>query len=267
MSALAQRGSVRGALLGWLAGSVLRIRRAQVEAALARAGIARPGDVARAMYRRLGVALVEWLRAPAAPPLAEADRAALDAALAEGPVVIFASHCGNWELAAAAAAAHLRDHGRALHVVAKPMHSAFFHRWLARVRERLGVRVIAPGGALAVASAALAKGDVVAMPIDQVPDREAHGVWLDFLGAPALVDRAPATVALRARATVVVVAGGRVLDVIPPSRSRDREAREATMRRATAALERHIQQDPADWMWLHRRWKRPPSLVPAPRAE
>ena len=70
------------------------------------------------------------------------------------------------------------------------------------------------------------------MPIDRSPIAGARRLARLPQGA-ALVDRAPATVALRAGATVVVVAGGHVLDVIPPSRSRDREARRnVTMRRA-----------------------------------
>lgn len=250
-----------GATIGWIAGSVLRIRRSQVEAALVRAGIDEPRAVAAAMYRRLGIALVDFVRARSP---SEVDTNELDSALANGPVVVFASHAGNWELAAAGAARHLRAHGRELYVVAKPMHSAFFDRWLSRLRQRLGIRVIAPAGAIASAANVLARGDVVAMPIDQVPEREAHGEWLDFLGAPALVDRAPATVAYRAKATVLVVAGGRVLDVIPFRPGRDWIA--ATTRRATEALELHIRQDPASWMWLHRRWKRP-RLVASRRAE
>src|SRR5437868_15206077 len=53
--------SLLGALLGWLAGSVLRIRRAQVEAAMRAAGVDDAPAQARAMYRSLGVSLVEFL--------------------------------------------------------------------------------------------------------------------------------------------------------------------------------------------------------------
>lgn len=238
---------------------------------MVRAGVDAPGLHASRMYRELGIGLVQLLRANAAPApraagvdAAGVDTAALDTA---GPLVIFASHTRNWELAAAGAAKHLATRGRALHVVAKPMHSAFFDRVLRRIRARLGVRVIAPAGALAHASAAVARGDVVAMPIDQVPDLEAHGLWLDFLGAPALVDRAPATVAWRMRATVLVVAGGEVLDVIPPP-SEGEPAKawvRAATARATAALERFVRAEPASWMWLHRRWKRPALVAPQPR--
>src|SRR6266487_4017948 len=50
-----------GALIGTLAGSVLRIRRAHVEAAVRRAGFGDVTAVARGMYVSLGTALLEFL--------------------------------------------------------------------------------------------------------------------------------------------------------------------------------------------------------------
>jgi KDO2-lipid IV(A) lauroyltransferase len=206
------------------------------------------------MYRRLGVALVELLRGKTAVPI---DAAVLGAAVERGPVMLFASHTGNWEGAAASAARFLASRGRALHVVAKPMHSAFFDRWLARLRREQGVSVIPPSGAMRNAVEALHRGDVVVMPIDQVPDRAAHGISTMFLGAPAEVDRAPAVVAYRARATVLVVVEGQVIDIIAAPAKADLEWVSATALRATASLERAITAAPASWMWLHRRWRRP----------
>ena len=43
-----------GAVIGWLAGSLFRIRRGAVEAAMVRAGISDPAREAHAMYRGLG---------------------------------------------------------------------------------------------------------------------------------------------------------------------------------------------------------------------
>src|SRR5207253_1697600 len=74
------------------------------------------------------------------------------------------------------------------------------------LRTRLGVEVIRPDGAMAAARRVLAEGGSVAMPIDQVPDRAAHGVLVDFLGAPALVDRAPFVLAKRAGVPLLVIA-------------------------------------------------------------
>ncbi|MBX3207081.1 MAG: hypothetical protein KF764_18690 [Labilithrix sp.] len=274
-----------GGALGVFVGSVLRIRRALVEAAMDRSGVEDPAAAASSMYRALGCGVFELLWLAAGSPARRAravgdvaiDRAfveALDDALTRGPVVLFGSHTGNWELAAAAGARLLAARGRRVAVVAKAMSARGVDLFLARLRRRLGVGVIAPLGALAAARRALAEGDVIVTPIDQVPGRASHGVTVDFLGGAALADRAPATLACRARATVLVVAaerdGGehrvRLLDVIAsPSVDDDPRAWVArTTIRATAALEAFVQRTPDAWLWLHRRWRSPeagPRLV------
>jgi len=50
-----------GALLGWLAGSVLRIRRRAVVSAMTRAGIPEASRAATAMYANLGAGIFELL--------------------------------------------------------------------------------------------------------------------------------------------------------------------------------------------------------------
>ena len=268
-----------GRALGVVAGSVLRIRRALVESAMARAGVHDPATAAAEMYASLGQGLVEllWLAgAPASHRRAAVARVAIDDASADalgdacarGPVVLFASHTGNWELAAAAAAQLLSARGKRLAVVAKSMHARGVDAFLRRLRTNIGIDLVAPRGALASARRALASGDVVVMPIDQVPDGRPIGLSVPFLGEMAVTDRAPATLAWRMRATVLVVAaertaGGhrvRVLDVIDPPPVQERAARtwiDATTARATSRLERFVLRSPASWMWLHRRWRAP----------
>ena len=270
-----------GAGFGRLAGSLLRIRRPLVEDALARAGLV--ADAAADVYRELGRGLAELLWMAGAAPRARQDAldavavspdavGALDEALAAGPVVLFATHTGNWELAAAAAARLLAARGRRLVVVAKPIRSRGLDRFVTGLRSSLGIDVVRPAGAFGAARRALDRGDVVAMPIDQVPSLSAHAVSLPFLGRSALVDRAPATLAWRARATVLVVASARGQDgrlvvevlaaIAPPAPSRAagvparRWITEAT-RTATAALERFVRRSPEAWFWLHRRWGAP----------
>ena len=107
-----------GALLGWLVGSVLCIRRAHVAAAMRRAGV--DPSLAAAFYRSLGRSLVEvlWI-AIGGRRTARIEPASLDrfrAALSKGRgVVIAASHTGNFELAAWHAASIC-----SLLVIAKP---------------------------------------------------------------------------------------------------------------------------------------------------
>jgi KDO2-lipid IV(A) lauroyltransferase len=264
-----------GGALGFVAGSVLRIRRGLVESAMARAGITAPEGVATRMYRDLGHGIFELLWLAAAPreervrAIGEVTfdddlRAAIDEA--SGPVVFFASHTGNWELAAAAAAKLLAARNRQLVVVAKAMSARGVDAFLARLRTRLGLSTLSPKGAFAAAAKHLAAGDVVALPIDQVPDRAEHGVRVSFLDEVAFVDRAPATLAWRSRATILVVAAqreasghrARLLDTIAPTDDGPASVWiESATIRATKALQSFVVSSPESWLWLHRRWRAP----------
>lgn len=278
-----------GGALGWLAGSVLRIRRRPVMAAMRRAGITDAGAEASAMYRGLGTGIFElfWL-AGAAPARRERtlrQHVVLDddlarailGARARGPLVLAASHTANWELIAFGAAQTLAPCGARLAIVAKPISVAVFHAFCTKLRTACGLALIAPAGALAEARRHLQAGDVVAMPIDQVPDRAQHGVSVSFLGAAALADRAPAALARSLHATVIVVGASRdhgthrahllaELHADGPASS----GVPATTREATRLLEAFVRANPSSWLWLHRRWRAPLELRaerPSPPAE
>ena len=269
-----------GAALGWVAGAVFRIRRAAVETAMRRANVGDPSGVASSMYRGLGTGVFEllWLsgvspgrRAAAIRDHVELDEdfaVALHEACERGPVVLAASHTANWELAAFGVAASLAEQGRRLAVVVKPQSVGAFHEFCTRLRRACGLVLIAPQGAFSAARRSLAAGDVIAMPIDQVPDRKRHGVSVPFLGAQALADRAPAALARATGATLLVVAVSRagraqrlhLLADLPPHARGESTANawitNAT-REATRALDGFVNAEPASWLWLHRRWRAP----------
>jgi KDO2-lipid IV(A) lauroyltransferase len=273
---------VMGGLLGFLAGSVLRIRRAHVEAAMRAAGIARAAREARGMYAALGVSALEflWLAARGKKALAhvridDASVAPWREAAANGRgVVVAASHTGNWDLAACAVAREVE-----LLVVTKRLRVGWLDRFWQATRAAQGVRLSDAQGALRRARAVLSRRGAVAMMIDQVPGSARQAVVADFLGRPALVDRAAATLAASAGAPLVVAASRRVasgqqtlhvLAVFVPPRRGESGARgsrrewidEATVA-ATRALDRFVRANPSQWLWLHRRWKR---LDPTPGA-
>jgi Kdo2-lipid IVA lauroyltransferase/acyltransferase len=257
-----------GAALGWIAGSVLRIRRAHVEGAMRAAGIGDPGAEARAMYRSLGTSALELLHM-AAPGNEATGHARIDRvsrlrwqeALERGRgVVIAASHTGNWDLAACTMARDVE-----LWVVTKRLSLRSLDAFWQSTRAAQGVRLAEARGALARARAVLRRGGAVAMMIDQVPTLARHAVEAPFLGQSALVDRAPAALAAACRAPLVVAASLRessgehtlmVLDVLePPARPSRSWVTQATTA-ATCALDRFVRAHPSQWLWLHRRWKR-----------
>jgi KDO2-lipid IV(A) lauroyltransferase len=264
-----------GAILGWLAGGVLRIRRAHVEGAMRAANIADPAREARAMYRALGVSAWELLRvarrsdAVGRAAFEPASEARWRAALAGGRgVVVAASHTGNWDLAACRVA---RD--TELLVVTKHLHARGFDRFWQETRSARGVVLADAVGAVRRARAVLRRGGAVAMMIDQVPASASHAVEAEFLGRPAFVDRAPAALAAACRVPLVLAASRRdehgtteivVFDVLePPARPSPRWVQDATVA-ATSALDAFVRAHPSQWLWLHRRWRTPGRTLDRP---
>jgi KDO2-lipid IV(A) lauroyltransferase len=264
-----------GVPLAWLFGSVLRVRRAHIEKALERGECAEPKRLANRVYRSLSAGVMEllWLSRRPTEALIEVaalepeSRCALNGALAGGRgAVLAASHTGNWELAACVMARSLD-----LLVVTKPIREKGFDRFMRKARTAHGLGLVPPEGALIPAREALARGGCVAMLIDQVPEFEGRGVPIEFLGARALADRAPAALAACNGAPLVVVAfrrderGRHVIRVLrvlsPPSRDRRAWIAHAT-REASAALEAFVRAYPSEWLWLHKRWRAPRASRP-----
>lgn len=256
-----------GALVGWFAGSVLRVRRAHVERSLRRAGLA--DRQAPRFFRSLGRTALEVLWTSGANH--ELDRLAVfdeeslarfEQALKCGRgIVLAASHTGNWDVAACALATRVP-----LLVVTKRLSMRGLDAFWQRARARRGVTLVPAQGAVARARTHLGGGGAVAMMIDQAPARASRAIVCDFLGAPAAVERAPAVVAARTGAPLVVCAAYRggdgrqrlmVLDVVRPPAKAGHEWIALATRRATAALDAFVRAHPTEWLWMHRRWKTP----------
>jgi len=269
--------AVFGEALGALVGGALRVRRAHVEASMARAGVRAPSEAAAGMYAALGTSALELLWMAGARrdlgALVRFDASAREAiadARARG-AVFGASHTGNWDLAACAVASSPFGDAQGartpLLVVTKHLSVRFVDAFWQAARAGYGVSLAPAGGALARGRERIAAGGAVAMMIDQVPSRRAHAVETSFLGARAWADRAPATLAARTGAPLVVSASWRdargVQEIValetfaPPARASRAWIERATAS-ATEALERFVLAHPTEWLWMHRRWKTPP---------
>lgn len=254
--------------LAVLVGSVVRYRRADTEARLARAGVAAPERVAGEVYARLARGLVELLALDAAAlarvRVSARGETTLDEIRREGRgAVVLTAHLANWDASACAVAARAP-----LTVVTKRLSNRRLDALWHRLRRGFGVELVPPEGALDAGARALAAGRLVAMMIDQAPGRAAGTVRAPFLGQDVLVDLAPALLGARRKARVVLavarrVPGGQELDVLASWHPRTRAEAEAVTLEATRLLEAHVLAHPADWLWLHRREGRVPSLAAA----
>jgi KDO2-lipid IV(A) lauroyltransferase len=102
-----------------------------------------------------------------------------------------------------------------------------------------------------------------------------QGVFVPFFGRLAFTPRAAADLALRFGAPVFVgwsrrkgrAGQGYHLELEPVPYDPDAPDQESEAVRITAActarLEQVIRENPAEWVWMHRRWKTQPSAPPA----
>lgn len=267
-----------GAALGWVVGTVLRVRRRVVDEHLAFAFPERDARwrarVARASYAHLGreaVAVFRLARMDAQALVARTTVEGFDAfqaALAEGRGLILVSgHVGNWEVGGASYAAR----GLAVDAVVKGMANRRFDQDLVASRARLGVRVVEISQAAREVPRGLREGHVVGFIADQ--DAREHGVFVPFLGRSASTFRGPALFALRTGAPIFVGACLRepgwpqryriVAERLPVEPSGDLEDDVLRLTRAhTRVLEAAVRQAPEQYFWQHKRWKTRPRGAP-----
>lgn len=183
-------------------------------------------------------------------------------AFAEGRGVVIASgHFGNWELAGSTLAAF----GFPADAVMQKLKNPRLTSLIRETRTRLGMGLINRVDAWEPMMDSLARGRVVAFVADQ--DARHRGIFVPFFGRPASTHRAPALLALRARAPffvggVVRTEGGRyrawAVRLEPREGLSIRQQVEHLTREWTAELERRVRLYPEQYFWHHKRWKTTP---------
>ncbi len=225
--------------------------------------------IVRGMFLHLGECAAEALCLPrfivgaTAVRLAEAERRVFDEAVAEGKgVVVVCGHIGNWELFGQVTA----HAGYDITAIAKPTYDPRLTRLVAMARTRFGLKIIWRGTERAAREmlAVFRRGGLLALLIDQ--DTKVQGDFAPFFGRQAYTATAPATLALRFDAPLVVawshrVAGGHALRVerVEYAPSGDRAADVLGLTALlNAKLEGAIRAHPEQWVWMHERWRRTP---------
>jgi KDO2-lipid IV(A) lauroyltransferase len=174
------------------------------------------------------------------------------------PAVLVSAHCGNWELVHAA----LNARGLGMPVVVRRLDEPGLDALVTTLRRRLGTPTIVRGapGAARELLRVMRRGGVLGLMIDQ--DTRVDGVWVPFFGRPAYTPTGPAELARRFAAPAVptfaerLADGGHVVRVHAPIElPADVTAATALL---TARVEDEVRRVPAQWAWIHRRWRRQP---------
>ncbi len=187
-------------------------------------------------------------------------------ALARGRGLVYvAGHVGNWELMAQRVP---RIGPFPAATIAKATIHPGLNVLIERTRAAGGVETLwreDPATARAMIRC-FKQNKILGILIDQ--DTSVQGVFVPFFGRPAFTPRAAADLALRFRAPVVVGTCRRrgprpgdghevtavELPYDPDTTDREGEAIRLTAA-CTAVLEAAIRETPAEWVWMHERWK------------
>ena len=190
-------------------------------------------------------------------------------------VVVATGHLGHWELSAQRVAAVVQPAA----AIARRSHMRWVDEAVGSLRAAGGVRTLWREDADTARRIIrlFRAGGSLGLLIDQ--DTRVQGVFVPFFGRPAHTPRAAADLALRFGAPLLCMASHRrgpspgegheveLSEVRYDPAPADKEREVERMTAAVVALqEAAIRRHPAEWVWMHRRWKTRPASQPADQA-
>ena len=184
----------------------------------------------------------------------------LDAAQADGGVILLTGHFTTLELGARFLAMH-----RPFHAMYRPLNNRVFDVTTTRAREQRSQRPSVPKRDLKALIRTLRAGGAVWYGPDQTQLTGRNAEFVDFFGIPTLTITATSRLAQMGRAKVVPfypmrLPGGRYVVVIHPALEPfPGESPTIDARAINESLEEAIRLVPEQYFWVHRRFKKRPA--------
>ncbi len=180
-------------------------------------------------------------------------------ALGKGNGAILATfHMGNWELAGISIA---RKHK--MGVVLKKQRNRYFNDFTNKLRENENIVLIDKKNALRPIIQLLKQNYVVSILMDQNAGK--YGIQTNFLGLPSSTFVGTAKIAIKQKCPIIPAIayrnekGENIFVVEPPidttKFSNNLQDVKALTELVSEKLEKYIHEHPADWFWVHKRWK------------
>jgi len=187
----------------------------------------------------------------------------LELMLSRRGLIMLTGHFGNWEILGYV----LATLGFPTTSIARPLDNQYMSHWLFDVRERTGQRIIAKKGAVEEVTGVLQQKGVVGFIADQ--NAGSKGMFVDFFGRKASTYKSIGLLAMEYEVPVIIGFARRTAkpfhfqvgtqDVIHPQDWKDQaDPLRYITQRYTTAIEDMVRNDPAQYLWVHRRWKSRP---------
>ena len=185
--------------------------------------------------------------------------------LKDQPLMFLSGHFANWEMMPILAH-QLGFDGAA---VVRPPNNPYIADWVARQRRINGpATMIAKHNAARPMLAQLRGGKMLCMLVDQ---KLREGIAVPFFGRGAMTTPAPAALALRTGARIILASNRRLPGarfhvtaaplegfVASGNEAQDIPALTAAI---TAAIEAMVRDNPGQWLWIHNRWPTPRDMA------
>ncbi len=189
-----------------------------------------------------------------------------DKAFARGKGVIgLTGHIGNFELMAAWFSAVKQI---PLSVIGRELYDKRFDNLVVGNRRRFGLENIPSDSSAKTIYSLLKDGRMLGVLLD-LDSSKVSGYFAPFFGRPANTAAGPIVIGRKTGSPVVPMAMFRtsedryLLKVLPAFKIKNSKDKESDildgLTRSNKALEKLINFDPAQWMWIHNRWKNKPN--------
>lgn len=219
----------------------------------------------RSHFCRLGANLLSGLRLTMMPIEKVAARVTIENAelieaelRAARPIVIVPTHLGNWEVSAQLFPYRFPS-ARSSNVY-QPLRNRHIDADIRRRRERAGLSLVERREGFHGLIELLRAGGVVGVLSDQHAGDQ--GLWTPFFGQLASTSSLPALLAKRSGANVFAAAVftdgvARWRLVFTPIGGASDDSPQLLTSKVNDVIARQIAASPADWFWVHNRWKTP----------
>jgi Kdo2-lipid IVA lauroyltransferase/acyltransferase len=172
-------------------------------------------------------------------------------------IIFFCAHQSNWEVLFIDGTSRMQGIA-----IGRPIKNKKLYKWIIKIRQKKGGRIITPKNALIEGLRNLKKGIFIGIVGDQgMPD---SNYSFPFLGRRAWSSTAPALLSYKTNCPIIVATTRRndgkyfinYSDPIWPNQNESLENEvKRLMNESLSLLQKSIKDRPQEWLWQHNRWK------------
>lgn len=222
-----------------------------------------PEHIARESFRHLGQSIMELIKIYYNRGDKIIDSVSIhgsehiiDALKHEKGIILLTGHYGNWELAAIVTSLRITP----VSGIARKLNNVYINDIVEKIRSKFGNSVIYKQGALRNILSALKSGKAIGILFDQSVMKN-EGIIVDFLCRKAWTIKIPVVISQKTGAPLIPlfikrIDHGHNITIYPPVLPDKSVSMQENLLKLNRYLEEQIREDPNQWLWIHRRWKR-----------